>query len=390
MKERLHHLDALRASAMLLLIPYHGSRFIWKGQVNKKEDGQPLEEIIWYVHSWHMPLFFLVSGYLLAMALERSGAQRQASNRITRLGIPLAIGMVTIIPLTNLLLAWVDPGRPVGGRERSADIATLFNWRPLHLWFLNYLLAACLILIVFWVVLRRTEIKRAISRAFGVIVGSPLAVPVLAVCTGLLLSLTTYWQAPPASDSLLPSLPLLSYYVFFLGFGFAISYHPDLISRIERRPLIYLIASLICIPFAWDLFLEQEPLASEPMAHLAATIVLGLMTWSALFAIWGFFARFAATESPFWRYVSDASYWVYLIHIIFLGPGQQALTETDLGPEARYAIAVGGSIAIAFLTYQLFIRHTPIGTFLHGRRPTKRQRRREEDDRQGLPAAAAS
>ena len=165
MKERLHHLDALRASAMLLLIPYHGSRFIWKGQVNKKEDGQPLEEIIWYVHAWHMPLFFLVSGYLLAMALERSGAQRQATNRITRLGIPLAIGMVTIIPLTNLLLAWADPGRPVGGRERSADLATLFNWRPLHLWFLNYLLAACLILIVFWVVLRRAEIRRGRSAA---------------------------------------------------------------------------------------------------------------------------------------------------------------------------------------------------------------------------------
>ena len=369
MKERLHHLDALRASAMLLLIPYHGSRYIWKGQVNKKEDGQPLEQIIWYVHAWHMPLFFLVSGYLLAMALERSGAERQATNRITRLGIPLAIGMVTIIPLTNLLLAWTDPGRPVGGRERTTDVATLFNWRPLHLWFLNYLLAASLILIVAWVVLRRAEIRTAISRGFRAAVGSPLAVPALSVCTGLLLSLSTYWQAPPASDSLLPQIPLLSYYVFFLGFGFAISYQPDLVSRIERRPLIYLMASLLCIPFAWDLFQQENFAAGDPAAHIAATVVLGLMTWSALFAVWGFFARFAATESRFWRYISDASYWVYLIHIIFLGPTQSLFSQTEIAPSIRYVLTLVITFSLSFMTYALFIRHTRVGTFLHGRRP---------------------
>ena len=373
MKERLHHLDALRASAMLLLIPYHGSRYIWKGQINKKEDGQPLEEIIWYVHAWHMPLFFLVSGYLLAMALERGGAERQVTNRVTRLGIPLAIGMVTIIPLTNLLLAWSDPGRPVGGRERTTDLATLFNWRPLHLWFLNYLLAASLILIVTWVVLRRAEIRRGLSRAFGAVVGSPLVVPVLSICTGLLLSLSTYWQAPPASDSLIPQIPLLSYYVFFLGFGFAISYHPDLVSRIERRPLIYLAASLICIPFAWDLFQEERLAAGDAAAHIAATVVLGLMTWSALFAVWGFFSRFAATESRFWRYISDASYWVYLIHIIFLGPTQSLFSQTEISPAIRYVLTLAITFSLSFMTNALFIRHTPIGTFLHGRRPTKRQ-----------------
>ena len=112
LKERLHHFDALRASAMLLLIPYHGGRFIWKEQLNKGGDSEVLAAVIWFVHAWHMPLFFLVSGYLLALALERSGANRQATNRVTRLGIPLVIGMLTIIPLSNLFIAWAAPDNP--------------------------------------------------------------------------------------------------------------------------------------------------------------------------------------------------------------------------------------------------------------------------------------
>jgi peptidoglycan/LPS O-acetylase OafA/YrhL len=377
MKQRLHHLDALRASAMLLLIPYHAGRFIWKQQLNHGGDSDVLAAVIWFVHAWHMPLFFLVSGYLLALALERSGANRQATNRVTRLGIPLVIGMLTIIPLSNLFLAWASPNNPNAAIQRSTDLGDLYNWRPLHLWFLNYLLLASLIGIGMWLLGRRYDLGAASKRMFRALANSPFLIPVLSLVSGLLLSLTSHWQAPPASDSLIPLWPLLGYYVLFLAFGFGVSYQPDIVSRIEGRPWIYALITAVTFPFAWALFRPEPVMNGAPLDHLAATVVLGVMTWSALFTVWGFFARFAATESRFWRYVSDASYWVYVIHIIFLAPVQTLFARTEIDAGYRYALTLLITFTLSFLTYALFIRHSPVGTFLHGRRPSKRQLRRE-------------
>ena len=369
MKERLHHLDALRASAMLLLIPYHGGRFIWKEQLNTGGQSDVLAAVIWFVHAWHMPLFFLVSGYLLAMALERSGANRQATNRITRLGIPLVIGMLTIIPLTNLLIVWVIPENPNAEIQRTTELGDLYNWRPLHLWFLNYLLLASLIGIGAWLLGRRYDLGAAGARMFRALAGSPLLIPVLAVAGGLILSLQDHWQIPPASDSLIPVWPLLGYYVLFLAFGFAISYQPDIVSRIAGRPWTYTLVTALAFAPAWILFRPEPVTGGTPLEHLGATIVLGVMTWAALFAVWGFFSRFAATESRFWRYVSDASYWVYLIHIIILAPVQVLFSQTSIDAGFRYALTLLITFALSFLTYALFIRHSRVGTFLHGRRP---------------------
>ena len=377
MKERLHHFDALRASAMLLLIPYHGGRFIWKEQLNRGGDSEVLAAVIWFVHAWHMPLFFLVSGYLLALALGRSGANRQATNRITRLGIPLVIGMLTVIPLSNLFIAWAAPDNPTAEIVRTTDLDYLFNWRPLHLWFLNYLLITSLIGIGVWLLGRRYDLGTTGKRAFRALATSPFLIPILAVAGGLLLSLTGHWQIPPASDSLIPVWPLLAYYLMFLAFGFGVSYHPDIVSRIEGRPWVYTLITALSFPVAWILFRPEPVVDGPPLEHIAAGIALGVMTWAALFAVWGFFARFAATESRFWRYISDASYWVYVIHIIFLAPVQILFSQTGIDAGFRYTLTLLVTFALSFLTYALFIRHSPVGTFLHGRRPSKRQQRRQ-------------
>jgi fucose 4-O-acetylase-like acetyltransferase len=95
--QRHHHVDAIRVSAILLLIPYHAARYVQKGFGGSRV----ADSAVWFVHSWHMPLFFAVSGFVAAGALQRSGAARQIRAKLTRLGIPLAVGMLTVVPLAN-------------------------------------------------------------------------------------------------------------------------------------------------------------------------------------------------------------------------------------------------------------------------------------------------
>ncbi len=64
-------------------------------------------------------------------------------------------------------------------------------------------------------------------------------------------------------------------------------------------------------------------------------------------------ARYVRKESRALRYLSDASFWIYLVHIPFLVALQSSLSETGLAVPARYALTVSGTLALALGTYAL-------------------------------------
>ena len=78
--------------------------------------------------------------------------------------------------------------------------------------------------------------------------------------------------------------------------------------------------------------------------------VLGLM---------GLFRVLLSEERRGVRYLSDSSYWLYLAH---------------LPAEVKFVMVSVGVTVLLLLSYQLFIRSTPIGTILNGRkaRPSAR------------------
>ena len=51
-----------------------------------------------FVHGFRMPLFFLLSGFFTPMLWRRRGLRFLIKHRLQRIGIPLAIGLFTIIP----------------------------------------------------------------------------------------------------------------------------------------------------------------------------------------------------------------------------------------------------------------------------------------------------
>ncbi len=164
--QRRHHLDAIRVSAILLLIPYHAARYVQKG------DGgaEIVDAVVWFVHTWHMPLFFAISGFLAASALRRSTAVGQLRARFRRLGLPLAVGMLTVVPLANFLVigaAALWPRKGALPPKRELDIANVFSLSPRHLWFIAYLLMISVIAIGVWLAIQRApELGAAINRGF--------------------------------------------------------------------------------------------------------------------------------------------------------------------------------------------------------------------------------
>jgi fucose 4-O-acetylase-like acetyltransferase len=362
--QRRHHLDAIRVSAILLLIPYHAARYVQKG------DGDPriVDAAVWFVHTWHMPLFFAISGFLAASALRRSTAALQLRARFRRLGLPLVVGMLTVVPLANFLVIGAAAVWPRKGElppKRELDLANVFSLTPRHLWFIAYLLMISLVAIGIWLAIQRApRLGAALNRGFGQLMRSWWAVPVLAGISAAILITKTGWVAGgSASNSLVPAPTLFAYYGFFFLFGWLLSGQSDLVEGLKRGAWLRLAAgALIAVP-AFLLFYDNGDftgnvgtpgvLAEIDGLRLYGLFTVGIVCWLTLFGIWGVLARYVRKESRVLRYLSDASFWIYLVHIPFLVALQSSLSTTDLALPIRWGLAVSGTLALAIGTYAL-------------------------------------
>jgi fucose 4-O-acetylase-like acetyltransferase len=362
--QRRHYLDAIRVSAILLLIPYHAARYVQKGF----GEDRIVDAAVWFVHTWHMPLFFAISGFLAATTVRRSSAVRQACSRLRRLGVPLVIGMLTVVPLANFFVIeaaaiWSRDQQVPGKRELT--FGHVFNTTPQHLWFIDYLLVISLLAIGAWVAIQaHPKVGAAIYRGFRILMTSSWGVLALAATSALILITKAGWVAGGTmSDSLVPIPTLLAYFSFFFLFGWLFSGQDDLLEALKRGAWLRIAAgALIAIP-GFILFYDNTDftgnvgtagmLAENGQLRLVGLFAVGLVCWLMLFGIWGLLARYVRSESRVLRYLADASFWIYLVHIPFLVAIQSSLAETHLEVALRYALTVSGTLALAVGSYAL-------------------------------------
>jgi glucan biosynthesis protein C len=82
----------------------------------------------------------------------------------------------------------------------------------------------------------------------------------------------------------------------------------------------------------------------------------------------GFFLRYFRSESSLWRYISDASYWMYLIHLMIIAGLQVFLLNFPLPALVKFASILTLTFVITLVSYHYFIRYTWVGNLLHGKR----------------------
>jgi len=89
--------------------------------------------------SFFMPLMFLLAGLFVRPSLGRKGLGRYLADRALRLGVPLLIGIVTLVPL-SYYVSYLQSGGTADFAAFWARMVTVGPWPSGPLWFVGALL----------------------------------------------------------------------------------------------------------------------------------------------------------------------------------------------------------------------------------------------------------
>ena len=381
--ERLHGLDALRAGALLLGVVLHASLAFFPQQIwIVADDSRSIGAagLFFVIHLFRMTAFFLIAGLFAHMMLARRGWLSFAKDRILRITGPLAafwfpvmVGIVGALIWTSHMNGLIVPGAPT-------PPPPTYDWTnfPLtHLWFLYVLTlfyAAVLILRAPFAMLDKDGgWGRVVDRFTGALIG-PWTPAVLAAPLALALYLDPKWIAffavPTPDAGLVPHTASLVGFGLAFGLGFLLDRRRDLLNRIAAWTPLFLAIAVVSGAAAYSLAGGPKitPMVELTDEKAIAAAVTALAVYASAFAAMGLCLRFLSGHSAMRRYLADASYWVYILHLPLVMLAQ-VWVQDWAGP---WWLKLGGVslgvFAVCLITYELLIRHTFMGQWLNGRR----------------------
>ena len=242
-----------------------------------------------------------------------------------------------------------------------------------HLWFLYYLvwLVAGFVLVA-WIA-RKLNWK-PVSAWF---VASPLRLLWLVPLTFVPQFFMVNDFGPDTAASPIPWPPMLAYYSIFFGFG-AICYGQESFEKIIGR--IWPVNLLLSIPVLllglhWYeqrgsllFFGESTEISVILINHLLCTTFSVLYAWLMIFGLIGLFRRFFSSGNQRIRYISDSSYWLYVMHLPPIMLLQIWVSDWPW-PSAVKLLGICTVCTVALLViYEYAVRYTWIGTMLNGKK----------------------
>ena len=353
---RIFGLDAARSVLMLLGIVVHAGSFVAGFQTPKETwaDNTVLVTAI-LVHNFRMPAFFAIAGLFAAMLIDQRGLHGFWQQRTRRLLWPLLVAAVTVIPITEAV-SFADLSTPQKFLEAG--------W--MHMWFVYYLLIfSAVTILIHWSShktafgKRKHELAKQIGRKW---LSNPLAIVILATISFLLPAYFDNGSGALEKDSsYLPNIYLLIFYGIFFSLGLLSYYIWRTVEvKLRDRWWLYLL-------IGGSAFTVYTVLLFSESGHDWLKFFYTIATWMFAAGFIAVFLKFANKPNKFFTYFSDASYWIYIVHLPIVIATLFWLTKWQVSLAWSFILSSVISFALSTLTYQWFVKDTIIGKFLAGK-----------------------
>ena len=382
--DRLHGLDAVRAIALLLGVVLHTTMSFLPGPkiwVVADVDRSSVLAIMFYViHMFRMVLFFLIAGFFAHMLYHRLGQAAFIRDRLKRIAMPLFVGWPILFPMIVAVFVWSAYIAGGGTLPKNPPPGPTFmpNDFPLaHLWFLWVLMLLYSITLIVRNAVnaldKNNRVRPLLDHVVKVVMTmySPilLAIP-LAASLYFLDNWYMWFGIPTPDQTLFANGPSWIAFGSAFTFGWLLNRQRDLLAIWSQRWLwnlsLALVATIACLAI-FQLVPVYKP-ADQDGIKLAYAMCYSIGVWSWSFAILGIGLRFMSGFSPTRRYIADASYWVYLIHLPIVMALQVWMAKWSLSWVVKFPLVLMIGLGLIFSSYHLLVRYTAIGAALNGTR----------------------
>ena len=372
--ERLHALDSLRAIMMMLGIVLHASNTYvvadygasWPLKDPMHTAGY-MDWISSFIHAFRMPIFFVVAGFFASLLFHERSSAKMIKNRVNRILLPFLVFVVLLWPLVMIAfgysnMVFAEGSNPLANATDSfSNVNAFIPERTMHLWFLYYLVLYSIASFIVGLIFKQLPwFTNKSSQLFSFIIQRPLLKLFVfsAITLCILMIMNRTWVA--TSLSFIPDLNTFIFYAFFYFFGWILFKSKSYLSSFMTYDWVYTLLGLV-------LFTVYFLMDTSGLPLQLIMLIKSINVWLFIFGFTGLFIRYASNHSAVMRYVSDSSYWVYLLHLPLTALIPGLISDWSMPALFKFFIVMTGTAMVCFVTYHYFVRSTFIGAFLNGR-----------------------
>ena len=388
--ERFHALDSLRACALLAGILLHAIMSFLPGfrEVNwplsDNSTSSELGILYFVIHLFRMSLFFIIAGFFARQLNQRLGSKGLIKNRLRRIGLPLITFYFLVMPLTVIAIIWGARQLGIQGPPKmEAPIPVIGPPVPWgHLWFLYLLLIVYSLTLTLRMLVVRVDangnLRAVIANSLMRTIKNYTAPILLAVPLAAALFFSPWWNQwqgiPAPIVGLVPNFPGLLAYVSAFLVGWFLHRQQSCLPILAKNWPLYLMSAIIgtiASLYIAGITPKFGVMALSSLERMLYVFAYTFALWCWAFAVIGIAVRYIKVANTRWRYLADASYWMYLIHLPIVWLLQAWMLRWPLHWPVKLTLILIITGALLLASYHWLVRSTLIGKFLSGHKYSK-------------------
>ncbi|NAS31341.1 acyltransferase family protein [Flavobacteriaceae bacterium R38] len=353
---RRYDLDWLRVLVFGLLIFYHVGMFFvpWGFHIKNNVIYDFIKWPMLFVNQWRLPILFLISGMGTFYALSYRSILKFNIERFKRLIIPLAFGMLFIVPPQVYFERLAN--NQFTGSYINYYLNDAFNgiypegnlsWH--HLWFLPYLFVFSVCLSSLFVYLKNHSnkfiswISKITMKPFGLYI---FIIP---------LYLTEALVEPffPVTHALINDWFYFTNFLILFFYGFLLisikEHFWKALNQIKKTALIIGIISFGMQLFIW---LQME---DSTLVHFTEALIKVVNLWSWILVILGYGSKYLNKPSRILKYCNRAVYPFYILHQTITIGIAYYLIDLNWSFGLKFTILSIGTFILCWLIYHFLI-----------------------------------
>lgn len=355
-QERYYALDALRVILIMGVIIGHSGLSFMVGYPDNDwyySDASKhilMDGLIGFASTVLMPSFFLLSGFLSAKSIRNQTTASFLKRRLKRLLIPLVAIVLIFVPITNLYAFKLN------GTIASSELidyypfveGNIFNIELDYGWFLSYLFIFNLIHALLFKVFKKVKAPLSINIYWLLL----LNIPLIFIC---LYSLNI--NILSGSYRLVPSFySLLGYFGFYL-IGLMAFKQNKLESFSTKYKNHFTILGLISLSLFYFLGYQKignqlHPQTFDIYQALSSCVSSTFLSLGLI----GFSFIYLNKPIAIMRYLSNRTYFIYIIHMPFIVSLLWLLYGTEINVFIKFLIVLSGSILASLCINLIWVK----------------------------------